>query len=107
MPDLAFDDSGLCQLRLDNLKLALYDNHALHCLTLLCELPTLWTHASDPAAQSRLALTYQLKALHEDTPILGLNSPGNTSVAMQHLPLTHLSIERLSQAIGALIDCTT
>ncbi|WP_051673177.1 type III secretion system chaperone [Pseudomonas chlororaphis] len=104
LPGLAFDDSGLCQLRVDDLKLALYDNHALNCLTLLCELPTLPAHAPDPSTHARLALTYQFKALHEDMPIIGLNSPSNTLVAMQHLPLTQLSIERLSQAIGALID---
>lgn len=101
---LAFDASGLCQLRVENFKLALYDNRALHGLTLLCELPSQTAQAWDATAQARWALTYQFKALHEDLPIIGLNPRTDTLTAMQHIPLPQLSLERLSHAIMTLID---
>ncbi|KVX83341.1 type III secretion system chaperone [Burkholderia ubonensis] len=104
LSDLKFDATGVCQLRVDGLKLALYDNPALQSLTLLAELPMPTLDALQRDAWMRFVLTRQFDALHEQVPIVGLNPQTDSLVALRHLPSTNLSLERLTDAVAGLVE---
>ncbi|WP_210562618.1 CesT family type III secretion system chaperone [Chromobacterium violaceum] len=102
--DLKFDATGVCQLRIDGLRVALYDNPELCCLTLLAELPMPTLDVFQRDAWIRFVLTRQFDTLHEQVPIVGLNPQTDSLVALRHLPSTNLSLERLTDAVAGLVD---
>ncbi|AOJ05879.1 hypothetical protein WS70_28470 [Burkholderia mayonis] len=104
LSDLKFDATGVCQLRIDGLKLALYDNRALNCLTLLGELPMPVADTLQHDVWIRFVLAGQFGALHEHVPIVGLNPQTDALVAMRHLPPENLSLERLTDAFAGLVE---
>ncbi|WP_226383177.1 type III secretion system chaperone [Burkholderia savannae] len=104
LSDLKFDATGVCQLRIDDLKLALYDNRALDCLTLLAELPMPTVDTLQREAWTRFVLARQFDALHEHVPTIGLNPQTDALVAMRHLSPANLTLERLTGAFAGLVE---
>ncbi|SUY28421.1 Tir chaperone protein (CesT) [Burkholderia oklahomensis] len=104
LSDLKFDATGVCQVRIDGLKLALYDNRALGCLTLLGELPMPAADTLRHDAWVRFVLAGQFDALHEQAPIVGLNPQTDALVAMRHLPPENLSLVRLTDVFAGFVE---
>lgn len=104
LPGLMFDTSRVCQLRVEGLRLALYDNRARKSMTLLCELSDPSKNRAHIEDWHKFLLEYQFKYLHENTAVIGFSAASEALVAMKHIANDELSLSLLGSNLNALIE---
>ncbi|MGY2176586.1 MULTISPECIES: CesT family type III secretion system chaperone [Pseudomonas] len=104
LPGLKFDDSRVCQLRVEGLKLALYDNRARKSITILCELSDQSMSRAEVDEWQKFMFSAQFSFLQKDTAVVGLNAASGEMVAMNHVTDDELSILKLSMKSNELIE---
>ncbi|GAA0278595.1 type III secretion system chaperone [Pseudomonas rhodesiae] len=104
LPDLKFDECQMCQLKIEGMKLAIYDNRAQSCISLVCEFPHVAIDGLEMDSWYRLLFERQMGFLHEHIPVVGFNSASTALLAMSHIVDGDVSPKRLSEKLNALID---
>lgn len=104
LPDLEFDSYRMCQLKVEGLRLAIYDNRVKSCLTLFCEMTSPAMNDQELVAWHKLLFGAQFDFVHEETVVIGLNPTSDAMVAMSHIADEHVSLSLLSEKMNALVD---
>lgn len=104
LPELKFDAVRTCQLKIEGLKLALYDNRARKSMTILCELSDESVDRAHVETWHKFLLTSQFDFLQRESAVVGINPASGAMVAMSHIADEALSLSQLSAALNDLID---
>ncbi|MBT2374284.1 CesT family type III secretion system chaperone [Pseudomonas fluorescens] len=104
LSDLTFDRYRMCQLRVEGLKFAVYDNRARGGITILCELSGPSMNSAEVESWRNFLFETQFDFLHKDTAVVGLNSASGAMVAMSHVLDEDVSVQLLSEELSGLID---
>ncbi|CRL97071.1 CesT family type III secretion system chaperone [Pseudomonas sp. 24 R 17] len=104
LPGLKFDASRVCQLNVEGLKLALYDNRTRKSVTILCDLADSSMSRGKVEDWQKFLFESQFQFLHKDTPVVGFNSASGAMVAMNHIADDELSLSRLCAELNELIE---
>ncbi|MCD7039139.1 type III secretion system chaperone [Pseudomonas sp. MAFF 311095] len=104
LPGLKFDASRACQLRVEGLKLAIYDNRVRKSMTILCELSDQSMSDTEVLDWHKFLFESQFEYLNKDTAVVGLNYRSGAMVAMSHIADHDLSLSQLIAKLNELIE---